>query len=308
MRKGIPYGITGNAKETPYDNSKTGLDAENVQEAVDKLSSDKANQNGWTPNMILGTDANGKMVARATYTEAEKRALIQEVVDSIKVESPSAHVIYGDVDANNVVTLFGDLPKGSYTLQYEDENGNVTKICDVEQTVVEPEKPNYTNVLPLAIGSDGKAYNGGQGWKTGTRLNSSGAESTSNATDIEVTGFMPVKNGDTIYLKDVTMNRGEKANLTYFWLYDSNFTIITDRYKLFSQYDGEYGIGNDKELGLVATDENENITMIVVSEETRMCRTDKGNEFGDITKVAYFRISCEEINDNSIITVNEPIV
>ena len=31
--------------------------------------SGKANKSGWTPNMIIGTDANGNMAARSAYTD-----------------------------------------------------------------------------------------------------------------------------------------------------------------------------------------------------------------------------------------------
>lgn len=111
-------------------------DAKAVGDRFSQFSEEKADQNGWTPNMVIGTDANGNMVARATYTEAEKQALIEEIIDSIKVENPDVHIIHGNIDENNVVTLFGDLPKGTYTFKFEDESGKTTEIGT--KTIGEP--------------------------------------------------------------------------------------------------------------------------------------------------------------------------
>lgn len=102
-----------------------------LKSEVNQLSEQKANQSNWTPNMIIGTDANGNMVARANYTEAEKQALMQEIIDNIKVEYPEAHVIYGDVDSENNIVIFGDLPEGIYTLKYESEDGKQTEVGNI---------------------------------------------------------------------------------------------------------------------------------------------------------------------------------
>lgn len=253
----------------------------------------KNGKDGKTP--VAGIDYN---------TPADQEAIVQQVI--LALGTP----VFGTVDADKNITLSIDhLSDGVYTLGYEDKDGNWVEICTLNKAA----EPTYTNVLPLAINSDGTPYNGGQGWKTGTRLNSSGAESTSSATDVEVTGFIPVKSGDVIYLKNVTMNvASEKANQTYFWLYDANFTKLTDRYTLFSQYNTSgYGISADIANKYVETDTgdvNGNITMIKVDDNAYITYTNNGNTKGNINDVAYFRISCEGISADSIITVNEPIV
>ena len=207
------------------------------------------------------------------------------------------------MDEQNNIILSGELADGTYTIKYEDEDGTVTEIGTLNHCYV-PE-PTYTNVLPLAINSDGSAYNGGQGWKSGTRLNSSGAESTSNATEIEVTGFIPVKYGDKVYLGDITMNNGTYADKTYAWLYDANFTKMDGRYRLFSQYNDEAQTAHVNQ-GLLALDSNKNVTMLSISGSNGTFYT--GINLADMSNVAYLRISCEHIDGNSIITVNEPIV
>lgn len=239
--------------------------------------------------------ADGKTPVKGVdyYTDADQEAIVQQVIAALGTP------VFGRVDADNNIILTGELADGTYTIKYEDGEGNVS---DVGSIVVAPE-PTYTNVLPLAIGSDGKPYNGGKGWKAGTRLNSSGAESTSSATEIEVTGFIPVKNGDVIYLSGITMNNGTYANQTYMWLYDSSFKALSGRYKLFSQYSDD-SISTHKSEGYVDTDASGNITKLTVQHNVFYT----GTSLADLNNTAYIRISCEHIDDNSIITVNEPIV
>jgi hypothetical protein len=212
----------------------------------------------------------------------------------------------GIFDANGNLTQF-TIPESLHPVYIRLNTGYIGP--DSILTINEPipdEELGYTNQIPLSINADGTLYNGGQGWKTGTRLNSSGAESTSNATDVEVTGFIPVKNGDVVYLKNIIMNTtGTLAERTYMWLYDSSFTKLNGRYRLFFQYGAatEDGLEPNKAAGLVTTDENGNITMLTIDD--KVFRT--GNDKADMNNAAYLRISCEHIDDNSIITVNQPI-
>lgn len=240
-----------------------------------------------------------------TLTEAQKAQArenlgvgsVDEVVEEVLARLGTP--VFGTVDENCKITLTGALADDkTYTFVYEDEDG----VESVIGTYTKAAPPAYTNRLPLAINADGTLYNGGQGWKTNTRLNSSGAESTSSADGIEVAGFIPVKSGDKVYLENIVMNTGTKADKTYMWLYDSNFTKMDGRYRLFSQYGSAFD--TQKNQGLIATDENGNITMLTIDHDVFYT----GSSHADLSKAAYLRISCEEINADSIITVNEPIV
>lgn len=162
-----------------------------TKEDVNSLSNEKADQNGWTPNMVIGTDANGNMVARAIYTEAEKSALKQEIIDSIKVENPEAHVIYGDVDSNNNIVIFGELAEGVYTLKYEHEDGTVTEIGKLDLNEI----TNLANPLSSE-------------WAENKRINSSGALTTADSGNPNVivncvANFIPCKNGDIVRVKGI---------------------------------------------------------------------------------------------------------
>lgn len=213
------------------------------------------------------------------FTDADQEAIVQQVIAALGTP------VFGRVDENNNIILTGALAEGSYTVKYEDAEGGVTIIG----TLTNEAAPEYTNLLPRAISSDGSAYNGGRGWKADTRLSSSGGESTSNATDIEVTGFIHVEFGQTIYFKNLTFTiGGEKASSCYLCLYDANFNLIC------------YRRADETTSSGITVDENNVLKSIIIN---------IGNGFNTspTSDVAYFRISAEEITDASIITVNEPI-
>lgn len=137
----------------------------------------KALQNG-------GIKVNPPVKGVDYWTPEERAALVLEVIDSVKVEYPEAHVIYGDVDANNIITLHGQLPDGVYTLKYEGEDGNAQAIGTI--TVG---GPAYTN-LAAPTSAD---------WAVDKRLNSS-AELT-DADDCRTTNFIPCAEGDILRVK-----------------------------------------------------------------------------------------------------------
>lgn len=146
----------------------------------------------------------------------------------------------------------------------------------------------YTNQLFGAVDSDGSPYNGGKGWKTDTRLNSGGTESAQDG--IEVTGFVPVKFGDVVYLKNVQfIHKGTNADKCYITAYNSNFSKIAD-----------WRADSESERSAFVFDDNNVLTKITLK--------NAGGFSSSIDNVAYLRICADEINGGSIITVNEEIV
>lgn len=153
----------------------------------------------------------------------------------------------------------------------------------------------YTNMLLKAVEADGiTPYNGGQGWKANTRLNSSGVESTSNATDIECTGFIKFIPGDVIRFENIDFKRtSERSGVCYFEQYDVNKTFL--KQWIVS------GFNDCVKKGWVIEDADTNIKQI-----------NTGDGIGDgqfqiHADARWFRISADEINGDSIITINEPI-
>ena len=150
-------------------------------------------------------------------------------------------------------------------------------------------------MLHQAIASDGTRYNGGQGWKTGYRLNSSGAEAELDG--MEVTGFIPCAYGDTVYLKDIgwDIDSGNTAQ-TYVWAYDSSFAPLS--------YAIAIGIqnGTNSLPATASVDSNGCLTRFVV--DAGFFANAKS---GSLSNAAYLRLNCESITDDSIVAVNQPI-
>ena len=179
--------------------------------------------------------------------------------------------IIGYIDSDNSIILSGSLANDTYTVKYEMEDGTYVDIGSLSLG----NTTEIINQIPLSIGSDGKPFNGGQGWKTGYRLSgSSGNESS--GTGVEVTGFIPCKVGDTIYIKGITDDGTHVMGI-----YDSSFvTVATASIKEKFTLDGS----------VVSVTINSNFSSIK-----------------DETNTAYFRISANTIDNNSIITVNQPL-
>lgn len=72
-----------------------------------------------------------------SISEDEKAAIIREVVNAL------ATPVYGRVDENNNIILSGTLADGTYTIKYEDAEGNVTEIG----TLTSVTEPAYTNLF-----------------------------------------------------------------------------------------------------------------------------------------------------------------
>lgn len=218
------------------------------------------------------------------WTEADQESIVQQVIAALGTP------VFGTVDLDKKITLSTEhLADGTYKIGYEDKDGNWVLIG----TLNAEGKPTYTNILPLAINSDGTLFvgaNGEQGYKTNTRLGSSGTESTSNATGMEVTGFIPAIAGDTLYFKDIEIiNKGTNSDKCYLTVYGSNFSRIAD-----------FRADNISNGTAIKFDENNNIKSVTF--------VNGGNFSANLDSMAYFRCSATEINASSIITKNEPIV
>ncbi len=193
-------------------------------------------------------------------------------------EIKSVVVTMGGVDITSTAYSNGVISIASVT-------GNIviTAVAEVPETT-------YTNLLKQAIDSNGSAYNGGQGWKTGTRLGSAGTESAQSG--MEVTGFIPVTKADTIYFSGITWALGSAlASKCYFHLYDSSFAKVTGQQ-----------LTTDLSTGGFTYDEAGNPIEIKTQAFLNWASAAEKSD-----SVAYFRISAEEITTDSVITVNEPI-
>lgn len=126
-----------------------------------------------------------------------------------------------------------------------------------------------TNLIPTSTDSTGAAF-GTNGVKSGTRLNSSGAESTSSLSSFPnagVTGFMPVTYGKSIEFKNCNIpadrSSAAGASVCYCAFYNANHQVITSQY-LSAYYSNGYltldGNNHAKTLNTAAKTSPYNLT------------------------------------------------
>ena len=209
------------------------------------------------------------------------------------------------VDADAIHDRSGTMPEHGTTdegsinaiiADYDNLTVNVIRIGRGESRTVALTKRSavYTNVLPLAVSIvDGTVLtgeDGSVGYINNTRYSSSSGYVA--ATGWDVAGLMPCAIGDVIRLKNMTAypysestndNRGSIGfyDATRTWLASANL-LNAETGLLGPTFNAEY-------------DEDGNITQFTVP------------EWDGLATVAYFTITCQDINENSIITVNEPI-
>lgn len=169
---------------------------------------------------------------------------------------------------------------------YVDHYGpGVDRVFDY--TVIDPSAPSYTNLLPSATDTDGSIYNG-VGWEKGYRLGSDGAPSGQN--DSYLTGFIPVKFGDVVHLKNVKWQNGVTTGLNS----GNQRVSFYDANKVHLAQTNAIGLGGT----LSGVKDDNNIwTQFTVKNWSGV----------DVGSAAYFRLNCAEISGDSIITVNEEI-
>ena len=138
----------------------------------------------------------------------------------------------------------------------------------------EEDTPEIINWIPHSINADKTEYvgtNGEDGYKTKTKLDSSGNEAT--LASCKVTGFIPAKFGDTLYFSGISAVGAEtNARIGY---YDSNFNFLIH-------------------------DQGDVVINAYTNGSHTIERTAAAN-------MAYFRICALTLDENSIITVNKPI-
>lgn len=165
-----------------------------------------------------------------------------------------------------------------------DYTAKAVKVINVgrgdSRTISIPDVVTYTNWVKKAIGTDGNIYNNGKGYKEGYRLNSAGQEDKRDGYDI--TGFIPAKRGDVVRFKNVTFQPGDDAYLA--------------RYRSTFESHSITGYASAANLSAWAPvfDESGNVLQVTIPSAIS-------------TSAVYFRFSVQDINEKSIITVNEPI-
>lgn len=161
------------------------------------------------------------------YTPADQEDIVQQVITALGTP------VFGHVDSDNSITLTGNLADGTYTLKYEDKSGALVTIGTLSMGTTEPTDPEEPadpdeptdpeepsrpqgNQIPYSTDTDGSVFNG-TGYAVGKRINSSGAVAdvaNPSATQvIFLTGFIPVKQGEVVRMKNCFFDTNEVSGL-----------------------------------------------------------------------------------------------
>lgn len=164
--------------------------------------------------------------------------------------------------------------------------GNIIITAIAEEAVV---PPTYTNVLPSAVDANGNDYkgdNGEDGYRTGYKLSSSlGTEKQSVSYPACVSGYIKIdRYQDTIRIKNIAVSSTVTINNIGFYKADKTYIKgipgVAD------------AMGND-----VAADENG----VYIFRPQKWLTSTEGSDIG------FFRFSCAEITNETIVTINEEI-
>lgn len=152
------------------------------------------------------------------FTEAEKAAMVQEVIDAIGLN------IIGEVDNANNILITADLPAGTYTLRYENSDGSTTEIGTLTVGSV---APSYTN-LADPTSSD---------WLTNKRINSSKnvvdvTEAQRGDKTVVVTNMIPISGVTKFHVKGLDIinnlvNGSSTQNYGRYYTYNSSGTLVS---------------------------------------------------------------------------------
>ena len=136
------------------------------------------------------------------WTETDRAALVQDVLAALGTP------VFGTVDAEKNITLTGELPDGTYTLKYEDAEGNLTVIG----TLVH----RYNLADPSS-----------EAWLTDYRPNSSGGVTALSGS--VVANFIPCQTGDVIRIKGLNIAYASNGSRTYAYFFASDQTTAIAR-------------------------------------------------------------------------------
>lgn len=221
-----------------------------------------------------GADGRTPVKGVDYFTEADREDVVQQVIAALGTP------VFGRVDGEKNIILTGALAAGVYTLKYEDAEGNVTRIGTLEQGT---DVPAYTNWIPKATDVDGVTVYNGTGYKKGARYSASGgSETTSNAADIYISGFIPAKPGDVIRMRNITLKRSSSvSNAHHIYCFPALSMSGGSGTDLASAADWQTEWDSDGQL-----------TQCVIPASK---------------SVQYIRIQAEYIGADSVLTVNETI-
>lgn len=218
----------------------------------------------------------------ATFVQGDIEIYDGDTLDKLK-PLLTVNVVYDDgtVVKTTDYKLSGTLTAGSSTITVSYLDMTTTFVVNVLSS-------SFTNQIPISVDASGNLYvgtNGEKGYKENHRLSSSGAESANTGTDI--TGFIPIAQGDILRFKDCQIVSAGSYERIFFYKKDKT------------------------RIGYVNPSTNATIvwpcTFDANNYLTSITCTPPSNESFNLSEVGFVRICATNIDVNSIITVNEEI-
>lgn len=202
------------------------------------------------------------------YTVTNNLTNVTSSSSSIKVTSGESYTTTLTAVSGTITSATVTMGGSDITASVYNANTGIVNIPNVTgDIVITAVAPAYINVLDTV------------GYTNNKRFGSDGTERDNTGSSI--TGFIPAKSGDYIYLKNVTMKVGDSNYGSGIFFYNSSKSKIQGYY-----------IKSDTASSLYKADSNGNIIRILVD---------------SYDGIEYIRLSAADINENSIITVNQPI-
>jgi hypothetical protein len=198
--------------------------------------------------------------------------------------------VIGTLDGSYNILLSGNIPVGTYTLSFVNEDGTYSGAGALE--VISTPKPEVAiNWITNSINADGTPFvgaNGESGYKTGYRLSlSSGGETAADG--YECTGFIPAKLNDVIRVKNIDLTSENSTNIV---VYDSDKQPTKGTAT-------QYGCSLYALFITKGTDEGNGVYSAKLASTIHASFTED---------VAYIRIGSKSITADSVLTVNQEIV
>lgn len=223
-------------------------------------------------------------------SDAEITCAVIQNLNNVTSSNTSANAKEGDsfsttLTANSgyelgdvVVTMGGlDVTSSAYSngvVSISSVTGNIVITATATEVQV-----SYTNQLPISTDSSGAVYNG-TGYKADTYL-SSGVDGSRSG--IYASGFIPCKQGDTLYFKNCAIQTSQSNHR--FCFYDSSKTFL----------DRQINTSNHGENLTPTYGSDGNMISLYIATGTYLAGT------------AYIRFCCGGLDSTSVVTVNEAI-
>ncbi|MBO7251349.1 MAG: hypothetical protein J6V25_01860 [Oscillospiraceae bacterium] len=211
------------------------------------------------------------------WTDADQESMVQQVIAALGTP------VFGWVDDANTIILNGNLTSDTYTIMYEDANGNQIYIGTLSG-----EATSFINRLRESTDLNGGIYNG-KGWKENVRISVSSGSTEVAGEDCMLTGFIPAKVGDIVRFKNVVMPDGAGGYQANAYGFDEN------------------KVGNGSNMSLNSSD---GTSLNVVAEDGNVVQFTVNKYFFNSNEngSGYIRINAKQFTNSSIITINQEIV